>query len=232
MRDSETNPAKVRYPSNDDPAVWRSYWRQMEQPWRTEPEISPERQRYLMNLYKRSLSSPQSDPPFARIILHRGDIEWLQQTTVRMNFEIPTGRINPRLLDVHGADIRANLKGLDLKNVARRDADAARAVVNSRPEGPRADDEAAESSTSVPHQDTENSADTSLPMEPPRLSDQAKAQPADPQVVQNLKAAYETGERDFTGWYLAGADLQGVNLRNARLQDVDFRDANLWSKPT
>lgn len=45
MTDQLTPP--LSRPTTADPAAWRAYWASQNMPWRTEPEISPERQAYL-----------------------------------------------------------------------------------------------------------------------------------------------------------------------------------------
>jgi hypothetical protein len=37
----------VARPTNNDKKIWKEYWEQQGQSWRTEPEIDTERQRYL-----------------------------------------------------------------------------------------------------------------------------------------------------------------------------------------
>ena len=45
-QDATRTPAILR-PLNDDKEAWSAYWPQQGQPWRTEPEIHSERQKYL-----------------------------------------------------------------------------------------------------------------------------------------------------------------------------------------
>jgi hypothetical protein len=45
QQDSST-PTPQR-PINDDKELWKAYWKAQGQPWRTEPEIDMERQKYL-----------------------------------------------------------------------------------------------------------------------------------------------------------------------------------------
>src|SRR2546429_693143 len=39
--------ATLQRPTTDDPNAWKTYWETQAQPWRTEPEIDAERQKYL-----------------------------------------------------------------------------------------------------------------------------------------------------------------------------------------
>jgi hypothetical protein len=47
---SEQDNGKVairQHPTTDNQAEWKIYWEQEGQPWRTDPEIDAERQKYL-----------------------------------------------------------------------------------------------------------------------------------------------------------------------------------------
>ena len=39
--------AAPQRPTNDDKEAWKAYWKTQGQPWRTEPEIDVDRQKYL-----------------------------------------------------------------------------------------------------------------------------------------------------------------------------------------
>src|SRR6266571_3934678 len=67
-------------PTNDDKEAWQAYWRTQGQPWRTEPEIGTERQKYLAErrIIKPDIKS--SIYPFMDIKLSRADVEWLLAT--------------------------------------------------------------------------------------------------------------------------------------------------------
>ena len=44
----QDHPSSSMYPSNThDAETWKAYWKAQGQPWRTEPEIDVERQKYL-----------------------------------------------------------------------------------------------------------------------------------------------------------------------------------------
>src|SRR6266436_5204050 len=103
-------------PSNDDHAAWLTYWQEQNQPWRTEPEISPRRQ---AELEKRRALVPDVKKgiyPFKGMKLDRGDVEWLLATyaggPVKWNDEKEREREG---LDVRGADLQhVNLHRLPL----------------------------------------------------------------------------------------------------------------------
>src|SRR5216683_1250399 len=103
-------------PSNGDHAAWLAYWQEQNQPWRTEPEISPERRG---ELEKRRALVPDIEKgiyPFKGIKLDRADVEWLLAThrggPVKWSDERKREREG---LDVRGADLQhADLHGLPL----------------------------------------------------------------------------------------------------------------------
>ena len=37
----------LQRPAHEDTEAWKTYWKAQGEPWRTEPEIEPERQKYL-----------------------------------------------------------------------------------------------------------------------------------------------------------------------------------------
>lgn len=63
--------------TNDNTAKWKASWKAQGQPWRTEPEIDGERQKYLA---KRLCITPDIEKgvyPFKDVKLNRSDVEWL-----------------------------------------------------------------------------------------------------------------------------------------------------------
>jgi len=103
-------------PSNGDHAAWLAYWQEQNQPWRTEPEISPERRG---ELEKRRALVPDIEKgiyPFKGIKLDRADVEWLLTTHEGgpVNWSDEKERVCEGL-DVRGADLQeANLHELPL----------------------------------------------------------------------------------------------------------------------
>jgi len=64
----------------DDKEAWKAYWKTQNQPWRKEPEISPQRQKELQ---QRRTIAPDIDKgiyPFKGMKLSRADVEWLLAT--------------------------------------------------------------------------------------------------------------------------------------------------------
>src|SRR5258708_4504611 len=64
-------------PSVDDHEAWSTYWTTQRQPWRTEPEIDKERQKYMDERRAIRPDIKQGIYPFKGIKLNRADIEWL-----------------------------------------------------------------------------------------------------------------------------------------------------------
>src|SRR5690242_18288390 len=89
MRERRT-PSRPARPSNspaalpgrNDRAGWRAHWRALDQPWRTEPEVAPERQRLLDERRAVPPDIAQGAYPFAGegLALTRADVEWLLAT--------------------------------------------------------------------------------------------------------------------------------------------------------
>jgi Pentapeptide repeats (8 copies) len=67
-------------PAPDDRSAWRAYWQQLGQPWRTEPEIDEERQKYLAERRAIVPDIENGIYPFKEMQLSRADVEWLLAT--------------------------------------------------------------------------------------------------------------------------------------------------------
>jgi len=113
-----TQETVLEQPTNDNEETWKKYWSSQGQSWRTEPEISKERQEFLAERRKIEPNYEQRIYPFKDIKLNRADIEWLLSThdnnrgPVDWNDESQREREG---LDLKGADLRGlNLSGLPL----------------------------------------------------------------------------------------------------------------------
>ncbi len=113
-----TQVSTLQRPANDEKEAWKTYWKDQSLPWRTEPEIDLERQKYLSQLLRITPNIEQGRYPFRGIKLDRADIEWLLAThenglgPVCWSDESQRERIG---LDVRGADLRqADLRNLPL----------------------------------------------------------------------------------------------------------------------
>src|SRR5713226_7790143 len=97
-------------PTTTDPKAWITYWKAQGQPWRTEPEIGAERQKYLTERRSIKPDIEQGIYPFKDIEpkLTRADVEWLLAThengrgPVDWHDESKWVRVG---LDLRGADL-------------------------------------------------------------------------------------------------------------------------------
>src|SRR5258708_17878532 len=106
-------------PTSDDKEAWRSYWEKQGQPWRTEPEIDKERQKYLDKRRDIVPDIEQGIYPFKDIKLSREDVEWLLATNENGRGPVDWSdqkSLNGRDgLDLRGANLQQlNLNGLPL----------------------------------------------------------------------------------------------------------------------
>src|SRR5689334_16109002 len=70
----------LQRPAADDPNAWKEYWTAKGWPWRTEPEIDAERQKYLAERHAVIPNIEKGIYPFRDIKLSRADVEWLLAT--------------------------------------------------------------------------------------------------------------------------------------------------------
>jgi uncharacterized protein YjbI with pentapeptide repeats len=71
---------KPQRPANDDIYAWSVIWRALGQPWRTEPEIDEEREKYLGERRNITTNFQRDIHPFSGVKLDRADVEWLLAT--------------------------------------------------------------------------------------------------------------------------------------------------------
>ena len=100
-------------PLTDDINDWKAYWNDHGEPWRTEPEIAPDRQQELA--VRRDTIQPNIEQgiyPFRNIPLSRADIEWMLHEHGPIDWENETQRGRA------GMDLRgALLQGLKLQRL-------------------------------------------------------------------------------------------------------------------
>jgi uncharacterized protein YjbI with pentapeptide repeats len=111
-----TQTSTLQYPTTSDPEAWKAYWRAQNQPWRTEPEINAERQKYLNERRSIKPDIEQGIYPFKDIKLNRADVEWLLATHEDGRGPIDWHDMQQRTregLDLRGADLRQ----VDLHNL-------------------------------------------------------------------------------------------------------------------
>jgi len=109
----------LQHPTANDCDAWRTYWEALGQPWRTEPEISRERQSYLAERLTITSDIEKGIYPFKGIGLNRADVEWLLSTNNGgrgpIVFQSSDRGLHTRGLNLRGADLRfADLHRLPL----------------------------------------------------------------------------------------------------------------------
>jgi uncharacterized protein YjbI with pentapeptide repeats len=118
-KQSSNQASTLKRPINDDEEVWRAYWRSQEQalgPWRMEPEIDSDRQKYLTERRSITANIEQGIYSFKDIKLNRADVEWLLAT--HENGQGPVNWSDESQRKREGLDLRgANLQGEDLRGL-------------------------------------------------------------------------------------------------------------------
>ncbi len=95
-------------PLTDDREEWRAYWQLKGLPWRTEPEISLDRQEYLTHCLSIVPDIEKGIYPFRDIKLNRADVEWLLTTHENGRGPIDWNDVSQRSrvgLDLRGANL-------------------------------------------------------------------------------------------------------------------------------
>jgi uncharacterized protein YjbI with pentapeptide repeats len=218
--------AEPRRPvSHDDREGWQAYWAVQGMPWRTEPEIAEERQRYLAERRAVNPDIEKSIYPFrdenGSVRLTRADVEWLLATHASGGVRGPVvwdgdkGKrsVEPRVgLDLRGADLReADLSGLPLaRTVAALTDPQARAATRQQ--------------THLAAVRLERSSLRAAGLEAAILG-WARLEDAD------LTDARLTGA-DLFAAHLEGANLTGAHLAGADLQNAYFDASTYLTRAT
>src|SRR2546423_1374635 len=107
---------RLQRPANDDKKAWKALWEAQGQPWRTEPEIDAERQKYLAERRSIAPDIEQGVYPFKDIKLSRADVEWLLAT--HENGKGPVDWSDEKQRQRRGLDLRgADLRQVDLQRL-------------------------------------------------------------------------------------------------------------------
>src|SRR5260221_11682901 len=106
-------------PTSDDRAAWKAYWTAQGMPWRTEPEIEPQRYAYLAERRAITPNIEQGIYPFrdenGSIKLDRADVEWLLVTNESGGTRGPVDWADVSQMQRQGLDLRgADLQGINL----------------------------------------------------------------------------------------------------------------------
>ncbi len=126
-RPASTQKTTLQRPANDDKEAWKAYWEEQGQPWRTEPEIDVERQKYLDERRSIKPDIEQGIYSFKNIKLNRADVEWLLAT--HENGRGPIDWSNESQHKRKGLDLRgADLSGTELQRADLRRLPLARMI--------------------------------------------------------------------------------------------------------
>jgi len=229
MSDEPQRPA-----SKDDPNVWKAYWTVQSMPWRTEPEIDEQRQRYLAQRRAVQPDVEKSVYPFrdenGSIRLTRADVEWLLAT------HRYGGIVGPVDWEAEkGREASQRRLGVDLRGASLRDTDLSGLPLASIRGGLRAD---GRRGTSPEHRDKagvrlEGAVLRGTHLENARLRgahlERAVLSAAHLQCAvlshANLQGA-SLGFVHLEGADLDAADLEGVGLGFAHLEGATLRGAH------
>jgi uncharacterized protein YjbI with pentapeptide repeats len=227
MTDQPTPPHSR--PTTDDRDAWRAYWKSQNMPWRTEPEITPERQVYLAEHRAIQPDFEQGIYPFKDIEpkLTRADIEWLLATHDDGRGPVTTADEHPAIrrgLDLRGADLR----DIDLSRLplARIRGGLRRGDQPSSPEHPEIREAVVEAAaahlegSNLREAHMENAILTGAHLEHARLSE------------AHLEGAFlETAHLEWANCasaYLEGADMTGAHMKRVFLDHARLHCARLF----
>lgn len=118
MSEQQTTTIVQERPAPEGFLSWPQYWKTQEMPWRTEPEIDAERQRYLAERRQVTPDIAQGIYPFKGITLDRADVEWLLATHESEGICGPVGLTDEKQHERTGLDLRgAVLVSADLNRL-------------------------------------------------------------------------------------------------------------------
>lgn len=105
-------------PRGDDPIAWGAYWQARNQPWRTQAEISIDRQIYLSERRAIQPDLVRGVYPFQGIALTRADVEWLLAT-----HDSGEGTLGPIIRTDESPLPSGGRRGLDLRGALLDEVD-------------------------------------------------------------------------------------------------------------
>ena len=225
-----TSQALVR-PTTGDPAAWRTYWQTQDQGWRTEREISLERQEELRRCLEIVPDIVRGIYPFKGMKLERADVEWLlamhdagqglvnwaneqneQNEQKRQRFGLDMRGADLRRTDLHGLPLTKLRGGLTFSEYL----DATEAQCNGAAvllEG-----------ANLLRAQLKGANLLKAQLKGANLR-KAQLEGTDLQVAQLKGANLE--EAQLEGAYLQWAELEGANLRGAWLEGANLQWAQL-----
>src|SRR5216683_1553086 len=219
-KQTSLSPVLPQRPINDDRDAWRDYWRVRGQPWRTEPEISAERQKYLAERQSITPDIEQGIYPFKDIKLSRADVEWLLAT--HENGKGPIDWSDESQKERQGLDMR----GVDLSYVDLSRLPLSR-MRGGLPEALRTNTTLEQRDAASVHLVKANLREAHLEMV---VLGRAHLEGADLRgaFLENayLRVAHLEGA-DLSRAYLEGADLSRTHLESAYLRGAHLEGAKL-----
>lgn len=106
----------LQRPPLNDCYAWRAHWKAQKQPWRTEPEIDPQRQKELNQCRAITPNIEKGIYPFKGMKLSRADVEWLLAT--HEDGRGPVNWSDESQREREGLDLRgAYLRSIDLNHL-------------------------------------------------------------------------------------------------------------------
>jgi uncharacterized protein YjbI with pentapeptide repeats len=213
-----TQEITLQPPTSDDKEEWEKFWKSKNQSWRTEPEISAERQKYLADRRLIKLDYKKVLYPFTDIQLSRADVEWLLAThdnnmgPINWNDESQRQRVG---LDLRGADLsHDDLSYLPLAKCDLSTAQLQRTIFNQA--------QLQDANLNKAQLQGANLIEAQL-----QDAYLAEAQLQDANLIDaQLQGSFLT-EAQLKGTNLLGAKLQGATLTGAVLQGANLSYAQL-----
>ncbi len=123
MSEQQSEEVVVACPTTSNRDEWRVYWNAQGMPWRTKPEISGERQRYLGERRGIHPNVQQGIYPFKDVVLGSADLEWLLATHESGRGPVIWDDESQRKrqgLDLRGARLRQSYLDPDLARTSAR----------------------------------------------------------------------------------------------------------------
>jgi uncharacterized protein YjbI with pentapeptide repeats len=116
MSEQPTATIRQEPPAPEGYQSWPEYWQAQGMPWRTEPEIDADRQRFLTARQAIQPDIAKGIYPLGGVALDRGDVEWLLATHESGGMLGPVNWSDERQRTREGLDLRgADLRRIDLR---------------------------------------------------------------------------------------------------------------------
>jgi hypothetical protein len=218
---SQTATAVQERPAPEGYTSWPEYWKAQGMPWRTDPEIAEERQRYLAERRSVQPDIEQAVYPFKDIKLGRADVEWLLATHESDGLRGPVDWSDPTQRTRQGVDLRgADLRRADLRALPLARLLSALGFEEQWTTTPWQDD------ASGVHLEESDLRDAHLEG---ALLDKAWVQRAD--LARASLHSAQLGTAHLEGSNLRETHLEGANLSAAHLQGGRGSIGPTWAGP-